>query len=360
MTEIVEDSFRQMKYTKETKSVTKPKIRKRKKFIITVSVAGGIILLLYFFLINFLVSAALVPSFMEKLKAFERITEDSYAAQVQTSDIQVNRQLALNETNAWLETVESRLISVISGDGYALAAREFFSREDSHVWVLVLHGYTGWKEEMYPFACWYYGEGYHVVVPDLRCQGESDGDFIGMGWTDHYDCMLWINHILAQDEEAQIIIHGQSMGAATALMLTGEENLPDNIIAVDSDCAYTDAYSMFGEKIEEWFHLPAFPLVDSACVVLKLRGGYNLKDASAIRAVARSSVPTLFIHGEDDAMINVQMARNLYEEAACRKELLIIEGAGHAQAQDKEPEVYYARIREFLQEAMRLADENDS
>ena len=113
MTEIVEDSFRQMKYTKETKSVTKPKIRKRKKFIITVSVAGGIILLLYFFLINFLVSAALVPSFMEKLKAFERITEDSYAAQVQTSDIQVNRQLALNETNAWLETVESRLISVI-------------------------------------------------------------------------------------------------------------------------------------------------------------------------------------------------------------------------------------------------------
>ena len=106
MTEIVEDSFRQMKYTKETKSVTKPKIRKRKKFIITVSVAGGIILLLYFFLINFLVSAALVPSFMEKLKAFERITEDSYAAQVQTSDIQVNRQLALNETNAWLETVE--------------------------------------------------------------------------------------------------------------------------------------------------------------------------------------------------------------------------------------------------------------
>ena len=67
---------------------------------------------------------------MEKLKAFERITEDSYAAQVQTSDIQVNRQLALNETNAWLETVESRLISVISGDGYALAAREFFSGDD--------------------------------------------------------------------------------------------------------------------------------------------------------------------------------------------------------------------------------------
>lgn len=326
------------------------KSHKRKKIII--AAVGTVILfaVLYFVLVNFLVSAALVPSFMEKLQAFERITEESYAAQVQTSDIQVNRQIALNETNAWLETVQSQVISVISGDGYRLVATEFFPYENSRTWVLVLHGYTGWKEEMYPFARWYHEEGCHVIVPDLRCQGESEGDFIGMGWTDHYDCMLWIDYILAQDEEAVIIIHGQSMGAATALMMAGDENLPDNIVAVVSDCAYTDAYSMFGEKIKEWFHLPAFPLVDSACEVLKLRGGYDLKDASAIDAVTRSRVPILFIHGEDDAMINVQMSRDLYEAASCRKELLIVEDAGHAQAQDKDPEAYYGAIREFLQQ----------
>lgn len=340
--------------------MTKPKISERKKYMLTISAVCGIVLLLYFVLVNFLVSAALVPSFMEKLEAFERITEDSYAAQVQTSDIQVNRQIALNETNAWLETVESQSISVMSGDGYTLAAREFLPCEDSHIWALVLHGYTGWKEEMYPFACWYHGEGYHVIVPDLRCQGESEGDFIGMGWTDHYDCMLWIDYILARDEEAQIVIHGQSMGAAAALMITGEDGLPDNIVAVVSDCAYTDAYSMFGEKIKEWFYLPAFPLVDSACAVLKFRGGYDLKNASAINAVAESRVPTLFIHGEDDAMINVQMSRDLYEAASCPKKLLIVEGAGHAQAQDKEPEVYYGTVREFLRESMQFDTEIDS
>lgn len=308
------------------------------------------VVVLYIILVNFLVSAALVPSFMENLEVFGRITEESYAAQVQTSDIQVNRQIALNETSAWLETVESRILSIISGDGYRLVANEFIQDADSHVWVLVLHGYTGWKEEMYPFAHWYYEEGYHVIVPDLRCQGESEGDFIGMGWTDHYDCMLWITYILEQDTDAEIIIHGQSMGASTALMMTGED-LPGNVIAVISDCAYTDAYSMFGEKIKEWFYLPAFPLVDSACLALKLRGGYDLKDASAIRAVTDSSVPTLFIHGEDDAMINVQMSRDLYEAAGCYKELLIVKDAGHAQAQDKEPDVYYGTIRLFLEKA---------
>ena len=336
-------------HSKGRLSMVKERSSRRKKVMITVGIVIGLVITLYFILVNCLVSAALVPSFMEKLEAFERITEESYAAQVQTSDIQVNRQLALNATDAWLETAKMYQISVISTDGYRLVAQEFPADEEGHRWVLVLHGYTGWKEEMYPFAYWYHEEGYHVIVPDLRCQGESEGDFIGMGWTDHYDCMLWIAYILEQDQNAEIVIHGQSMGAATALMMTGERELPDNIIAVISDCAYTDAYSMFGEKITEWFSLPAFPLVDSACLALKLRGGYELKDASAIDAVKESQVPTLFIHGEDDAMINVQMTRDLYEAAGCYKELLIVEEAGHAQAQDKEPEIYYETIRKFLE-----------
>lgn len=326
--------------------------RKRKVFIIVLIIIF-LIAVLYFILVNFLVSAALVPSFMRKLESFQRITDESYAAQVQTSDIQVNRQLALNHTDEWLESVDSRKISAVSADGYTLIATEFYNQEDTHLWALVLHGYTGWKEEMYPFACWYYEEGYQVVVPDLRCQGESDGDFIGMGWTDHYDCTLWIDYILSQDADARIVIHGQSMGAATALMMTGEETLSDHVVAVVSDSSYTDAYSMFGDKVTEWFYLPAFPLVDSARLVLLLRGGYDLMDASAINAVAKSSTPTLFIHGTADAMISVQMSRDLYDAATCPKELLIVESAGHAQTQDKDPDTYYGAIREFLQEALQ-------
>lgn len=327
-------------------------MKKKRKLFIVLLIIILLLAVLYFILVNFLVSAALVPSFMRKLESFQRITDESYAAQVQTSDIQVNRQLALNHTNEWLDTVDSDKISVVSADGYTLIATEFYAQnpeKNTHLWALVLHGYTGWKEEMYPFACWYHESGYHVIVPDLRCQGESEGDFIGMGWTDHYDCNLWIDYILSQDPEAKIIIHGQSMGASTALIMTGEETLSDHVAAVISDCAYTDAYSMFGDKVTEWFYLPAFPLVDSARVVLKLRGGYDLMDASAIDAVAKSTTPTLFIHGASDAMISVRMSEDLYEAASCPKDLLIVEGAGHAQAQDKDPEVYYDTISEFLQ-----------
>ena len=82
--------------------------------------------------------------------------------------------------------------------------------------------------------------------------------------------------------------------------------------------------------------------------MLRLRGGYNLKDASPLRAVAASDIPTLFIHGEEDRMIDVGMSYELYEAAACEKELFIVEGAGHAQAQDKDPGEYYGKIKKFL------------
>ena len=327
-------------------------VKKKRKVFTALCIIFLLLVVLYFILVNFLVSAALVPSFMRKLESFQRITDESYAAQVQTSDIQVNRQLALNQTDEWLQTVESQTISSVTEDGYTLIAKEFFAQDESaenHKWALVLHGYTGWKEEMYPFAQWYHEEGYHVIVPDLRCQGESEGDFIGMGWTDHYDCTLWIDYILSQDPDARIVIHGQSMGAATALMMTGEGSLSDHVVVVVADSSYTDAYSMFGDKVKEWFYLPAFPLVNSARFVLLLRGGYDLMDASALDAVAKSHTPTLFIHGASDAMISVQMSKALCDAATCPKELLIVEGAGHAQAQDKDPQTYYGTIRKFLQ-----------
>lgn len=327
-------------------------MRGKKKIRIAAAVAAALFAV-YTVFVYFLVSACLVPSFMDKLDAFEDITRKCYSEQVQTADIKENRTQLLSETEEWLEKAERRKVQVRTADGYLLTAAEFPAEsgeagENGDKWVLLLHGYTGWKEEMYQFACWYHGQGYSVLVPDRRCQGESEGDFIGMGWTDHFDCELWTSYILEQSPEAQIVLHGQSMGAAAALIMAGSPEVSDHIKAVVSDSAYTSGYEMFGDKITEWFHLPAAPFVDSACVMLRLRGGYNLKDASPLRAVKSSGIPTLFIHGDEDRMIDVNMSYELFEAAACEKELFIVEGAGHAQAQDKSPDLYYGRIGEFL------------
>lgn len=340
-------------------------IEKRRKICIVVLLAATA---LYIVLVNVLVSAALVPSFMRKLTAFEKITEKSYSEQVQTTDIQDNHAVAVSEADGWIRNSEVNKWSIVSEDGYRLAAAQISSAksapqlttddlgssgqapESSHKWAVLLHGYTGWKEAMYPFAYMYARQGYNILAPDLRCQGESDGNFIGMGYTDKFDVLKWIDLILKVDPDAEIVIHGQSMGAACALMLSGMDELPSNVKAVISDSSYTDAYNMFRQDCRNWFHLPPFPLVDSANLALQIRGGYDLKKASALDAVKKSSVPTLFIHGDEDAMISVNMAHELYNAAACEKQLLIVEGAGHGQTQDKDPDKYWKTVFSFIAE----------
>jgi hypothetical protein len=79
-----------------------------------------------------------------------------------------------------------------------------------------------------------------------------------------------------------------------------------------------------------------------------MRGGYNIKDASALNAVKKTKLPILFIHGDQDAFIPVKMAYELYDAANGEKELLIVKGAGHAQSQDKNPDEYYGTVFSFL------------
>ena len=315
-----------------------------------------ILAILYWTAVNVLVSAVLVPSFMEKLEAFESISEQSYAEQVQASELQQNASAMNLIGRTWAQNADREEVEVISEDGYRLkgvifrpqSAKEQAGSGDSHHWAVLLHGYTGSKEMMYSYALRYVRDGYRVLTPDFRCQGESEGDYIGLGATDSRDLLKWIELILERDPEAGIVLHGLSMGASAALILSGMEEVPDCVRAIISDCAFTDAYSMFREKIGSWFHLPAFPVVDSARLMILLRAGYDLKETSPLEAVARSRIPTLFIHGEEDRMIPAAMCHELYDCAACPKEIMIVEGAGHAQAAEKDPEEYFRRTEAFL------------
>lgn len=314
---------------------------------------------LYWAAVNVLVSAVLVPSFMEKLDAFQRISEQSYAEQVQETEIKQNLTAMTVVGKVWGRQPGIEQVEILSEDGYRLkgvlmeasdGAPEAVKSANPHRWVILLHGYTGSKEMMYGYAYWYWMNGYSVLAPDFRCQGESEGDYIGLGATDSKDLAGWIDLVLKRDPQAEIILHGLSMGASTALLYCGQQNVPDNIKAVISDCAFTDAYSMFKEKIGSWFHLPAFPVVDSAELMIRLRAGYDLKETSPLNAVCASRIPTFFIHGKEDRMIPVSMCRELYDSAACEKEIMIVEGAGHAQAADKDPAHYFEEVERFLRE----------
>ena len=96
--------------------------------------------------------------------------------------------------------------------------------------------------------------GFTVLMPGLRGHGESTGHYIGMGWHNRLDMLRWIDEIVRDDPEAEIVLFGISMGGATVMMTSGEA-LPPNVKVIVEDCGYTSvlppSQNGFFRKISE-------------------------------------------------------------------------------------------------------------
>lgn len=213
-------------------------------------------------------------------------------------------------------------------------------------YAVLCHGYnddcTAMGYEAYRFN----RLGYNVLALDARASGKSDGKYIGMGWLERLDVKGFVNFILGRDVDAQIVLYGMSMGASEVLMATGEK-LPPNVRCVIEDCGYTSVWDIFGISLKKLFRLPKYPVLPIVSTYCKLAAGYDFREASALEAVKKSDIPTLFIHGDKDKFVPSEMAERLYKAAVCEKELLIVEGAGHIQSDVVETEKYWDKIAEF-------------
>ncbi|MEG1857212.1 MAG: alpha/beta hydrolase [Pseudoflavonifractor sp.] len=223
------------------------------------------------------------------------------------------------------------------------------SLSQSHKYVVICHGYMSQARLMGAPASHFYGLGYNVLLPDARGHGQSEGDYIGMGWHERLDILDWISTLVAADPEAQIVLYGISMGAATVMMVSGEELLPANVSCVVEDCGYTSAWAEFAEQLNALYKLPAFPILNVTSLVTKVRAGYFFGEASAVAQVAKSHTPTLFIHGDADTFVPFRMLDEVYRAAACEKEKLVVPGAKHAAASSTNPTLYWTAVDAFLE-----------
>ena len=221
---------------------------------------------------------------------------------------------------------------------------------EEHRYAICVHGYGEAAESMGLYASVYHDRyGMHVVVPDLRGHGRSDGSYVGMGYEDSFDLLHWIDWVLEKDPAARIVLHGISMGAAAVLLTTGR-TLPAQVKAAVADSSYTSALEEFAYAYKDLKGavLPAPLMLGSVRVLTLLRAGYDLKKASPLQAVGHSGTPTLFIHGQADEYVPPCMMPALYRAASCPKSFQWIPEAGHVKSVVLDPETYWARVERFL------------
>lgn len=311
-------------------------MKKKKLFGIFLGVITVIIVISLGFIGNYFYNLALNPNTPKDIVF--GTPEEAAATSGQVLDVDIS--WLLNESNYTDEYITSQ-------DGLKLHSYQIKNQTPSNKWVITVHGYTSEGLNMSSYAKKYYDNGYNVLIPDLRSHGLSEGDYIGMGWDDRLDIISWINYILNEDPNAEIVLHGISMGSATVLMTSGEE-IPSNVKAIIADCGYTSVWDEFTYQLDDLFSLPEFPILNVSSIVAKIRAGYFLGEASSIEQVKKSKTPILYIHGDQDDFVPYYMMEELYNATNSEKEMLTIKGAEHAKASEVDPETYWTTVNNFI------------
>ena len=233
----------------------------------------------------------------------------------------------------------------------------FLSQPHEDVYIqsedgLKLHGtYFPGKDPKRAVICFHMGCGLGVLTVDERAHGDSEGTYIGFGCLDRLDAKKWMEYMAGRlGEDCEILLQGISMGAATVDMAVGLE-LPPQVKGAVSDCAFTSAKEVFTSVLKTTYHMPAFPLMDLSDRMAKKEAGYGLDECNARDEVKKAKIPMLFIHGSKDTFVPCSMVHELYEACAAPKDLLIIEGASHAEAYYKDRPAYEAAVRKLMERA---------
>lgn len=247
----------------------------------------------------------------------------------------------------WYNAIAPKDTILINDKGEKLISKIVPQERDSHKWLIAVHGYTSRPRAMARQAIHFYKNNYNIIMPCQRAHRNQDAKFTSMGYYERYDIISWINYIISQDPDAEIVLLGISMGSATVMMVTGEA-LPQNVKCCIADCGYTNCYELFKESITKESGLPEFPFLGMANSFASLCLGWNFKDCSPIDAVSVSDTPTLFIHGEDDDVVPFWMMEALYESCSAEKEKLACPDAKHDEACSNQPEMYWEAVDSFV------------
>ncbi len=249
----------------------------------------------------------------------------------------------------WFQAQNPEHITVKARDGILLHGDYLPSAEPSDRLVICFHGYTSSALSNCSVARFLHDQGFDCLLVDNRAHGSSEGDYIGFGILDRHDCISWVNAVNDRfDGAKKILLYGVSMGATTAVMASGMEELPENVKMVIADCAFTSPYDVFSHILKRDYKLPKFPVMNINDSICRKKAGYGFRDASTLDAVRSAKCPILFIHGKKDDFVPVWMSEKNHEECKTPKALLLVENAGHGASYYENSALYEKTVTEFI------------
>jgi len=219
--------------------------------------------------------------------------------------------------------------------------------------LIFVHGLGGNREEFLDEAAMLAGHGYGALLFDLRNHGQSEGTITTLGYTEVDDVRGAVAYLLTRPEvnPERIGLVGSSMGSAVAIRAT--TRIP-GIRAVVAQSAFSSLEENVQQGTRALTGLP-LPLAPLVIWFGEREAGIRLRQVRPIDDVGHIAPRAImFIHGEQDPVVDVSNSLQLYEAAREPKALVLIPNAAHGGLMDADPQEYERRVVGFLDAHMRI------
>ena len=250
--------------------------------------------------------------------------------------------------------IRAELAEKFAGEKYGvrLWGRIYKQKEPSGKWAIILHpNQLDGSIITNNIGYIYYELGYHILAPDLRGFGKSEGR-VAMGFLESLDVYDWLKKLHADYKVEQVIVHGLSLGGATVNYLSGLDTFMENgPLKVGKLQALPELHVTRLIVDSSYVGMKQF-----ACKSFFIWSGIGLtKDnfdyyGDASESLRHSKTPMMIIHGKKDYFVKMKNADRIEEcvNADCRR--WNVEGEGHVFVLlGRKTGEYRDRIREFLE-----------
>lgn len=224
----------------------------------------------------------------------------------------------------------------------------FIENEEAKGIIILVHGFTtpnGGKNSLLKRAKFFYDYGLSVFLFDLRSFGESEGNLVSLGINEWMDVEAAYDYVQLNlnKKDLNLGIYGNSMGAASVVMMTGKTQKGDFLIT-------TVPFTTIDNLIVPFLIRGKKPLWIRYFVklALKLKFGNIYQTEVPISYAQNINVPILVIGANNDKTVNPRDAYELYEKITGPKEYHEF-ASGHGIYEKNEKEVY-AIFHGFLDE----------
>ena len=275
---------------------------------------------------------------------YTKVVENNSKPPIRTTNFKRNSEFLNSKGEDWY---------VNTDDNLRLYGRFIPSKIKNKKTVILIHGYGSNHNSMSDYAMMFYKMGYNILSPDNRSFGKSEGKYIGYGFLDATDYLLWIQKlILNLGEDSEILVMGESMGAATTMMLSGM-NPPPQVKCYIEDSGYASVKKELKYQAAKVFKIPmeiSAHIIDIVSLYSKILANYSYSQADASKLLEDNTRPMLFIHGTGDKTVPIESLDIVYNSTRGYKKKYIVPDAQHVQSYAKDPQRYENEVKHFLQQ----------